>query len=137
MQRRKSPRPPALAALLIRFTAPATDVDVMLGDLEEEFHRRAATHPSEARFWFWQQALRSAPVNTVRKLRDSFGPRTEQPGIHLSKGDDLMTTLLHDFRFAWRSVIRNKRLAATIIGTLALGIAATTVIFSVIDGVVL
>ncbi len=48
-----------------------------------------------------------------------------------------MSTLLHDLKCAWRSVTRNKRLAATITATLALGIAATTVIFSVIDGVIL
>ena len=48
-----------------------------------------------------------------------------------------MTTFLHDLRFAWRALVRNKRFATTIVATLALGIATTTVIFSILDGVVL
>ncbi len=48
-----------------------------------------------------------------------------------------MTSFLHDLHFAARSILRNKRLTATVVMTLALGIAATTVVFSVIDGVIL
>ena len=128
-------RPPHLAIALLKITAPADDADAMLGDFEEEFaRRRQETGDARARLWFWQQVLRSTPINLVRTHRET---RRWQTTPHLPKGDDPMTTFLHDLRFAWRSVTRNKRLAATIIATLALGVAATTVIFSVIDGVIL
>ncbi|HEV2447920.1 MAG TPA: ABC transporter permease [Candidatus Sulfopaludibacter sp.] len=44
---------------------------------------------------------------------------------------------LHDLRFALRSLRRGPAFAATAIGTLALGIAVTTTIFSVVNGVLL
>ena len=46
-------------------------------------------------------------------------------------------SVLSDFRFAFRSLLRVKGLAATIIITLALGIGANAAIFSVVNGVLL
>jgi putative ABC transport system permease protein len=107
----------------------------MLGDLQEEFAARAAKNAAGARRWFWKQVLLSAPHNLARGHDDQSAWQRANP--NLQKGDDTMTAFLHDLRFAGRSVVRHKRLAATIVATLALGIATTTVIFSVIDGVVL
>ena len=127
--------PPRLAVRLLALTSPESDLDCMLGDLEEEFAARRATGDSGARRWFWQQVLRSIPPNLSRRLRERNAGR--RANLHHQKGDDTVTSFLHDLHFAGRSMTRNKRLAATIAATLALGIAATTVIFSVIDGVVL
>jgi putative ABC transport system permease protein len=107
----------------------------MAGDLEEAFAHRRAKSDIAARWWFWGQVLRSIPINLVRRRHEDNAWRRANPTHR--KGDTPMTSFLHDLRFAWRSVARNKRLAATIVATLALGIATTTVIFSVIDGVVL
>jgi putative ABC transport system permease protein len=46
-------------------------------------------------------------------------------------------SVLSEFRFALRSLLRVKGLAATVIVTLALGIGANTAIFSVVNGVLL
>ena len=46
-------------------------------------------------------------------------------------------SLLTDFRFAFRSLMRVKGLAATVVVTLALGIGANAAIFSVVRGVLL
>ena len=46
-------------------------------------------------------------------------------------------SVLSDFRFALRSLLRVKGLAATVIATLALGIGANAAIFSVVNGVLL
>ena len=46
-----------------------------------------------------------------------------------------METLLHDLRYAWRSLLRQRTFALTAILTLALGIGATTAIFSVVHGI--
>ncbi|HVL67073.1 MAG TPA: ABC transporter permease [Vicinamibacterales bacterium] len=48
-----------------------------------------------------------------------------------------MEKLLHDLRYAVRSLFRQPSFALTAIGTLALGIGATTAIFSVVNGVIL
>jgi putative ABC transport system permease protein len=48
-----------------------------------------------------------------------------------------MDTLLLDLRFALRSLVRHPGFALTAIVTLALGIGATTAIFSVVDAVIL
>jgi putative ABC transport system permease protein len=48
-----------------------------------------------------------------------------------------MAEFVQDLRQAWRMITRNRALAAVIVGTLALGIGATTAIFSVVDGLLL
>jgi len=127
--------PPRLAELLLDLTAPESDLECLGGDLREEFAHRQPLGDLKARVWFWQQVMRSAPSNLRRRFREErAGRRADLPE---RKGDDRMTSFLYDLRFAWRSVGRNRRLTATIVATLALGIATTTVIFSIIDGVVL
>lgn len=128
------PGPPRLAVRLLELTAPDSDLDFMVGDLLEEFERRRVSSDVRARLWFLQQVIRSSPANLNRRRLEK-GARRANPDHR--KGDHAMTSFFHDLRFAWRSVSRNKRLAATIVATLALGIATTTVIFSIIDGVIL
>ena len=48
-----------------------------------------------------------------------------------------MNTLLHDLRYGLRMLFKNPGFTCTALVTLALGIASSTAIFSVIDGVLL
>lgn len=55
-------RPPALARILVRFSACLRDRDFLLGDLEERFCELAQRHGSRtARRWYWKQALSAVP----------------------------------------------------------------------------
>ena len=59
-------------------------------------------------------------------------PRLAQPLVRRGRG-----ALARDIRFALRSLLRAKGLAATVVVTLALGIGANAAIFSVVRGVLL
>ena len=48
-----------------------------------------------------------------------------------------MSGLIQDIRYAWRGLVRAPGFAAVAIVTLALGIAATTIVYSLIDGILL
>ncbi|GAB5518051.1 MAG: ABC transporter permease [Rhodothermales bacterium] len=57
-----SSRPPRLAIWLLSHFRPRGDLDLLLGDLEEEFHDiQLASGLREARRWFWRQTFRSLP----------------------------------------------------------------------------
>ncbi|NIP58325.1 MAG: hypothetical protein GWM92_08740, partial [Gemmatimonadetes bacterium] len=49
----------------------------------------------------------------------------------------VLDTLLHDLRHAFRALVRNRGFTAVVTLTLAVGIGATTAIFSVVSGVLL
>ena len=55
-------RPPILSRFLIFLFVPSDDRDAVLGDLEEEFHDRAACQSiARARMWHWHQSVGSIP----------------------------------------------------------------------------
>jgi predicted permease len=104
--------------------------DFVLGDLEEEFLARAVTSPAAARRWFWRQAIRCA---AIPPRRDATRAVYHTPPA----GDPFMRTLMSDVRHALRVFVITPSYALAITAVLALGIGATTAIFSIVNAVLL
>src|SRR5215831_5567413 len=59
------------------------------------------------------------------------------PRVPVVRGLNRPTRMRDDLRLAWRLLFRNPGFAVLAVLTLALGIGATTAVFSVLDGVLL
>ncbi|MGI8499304.1 MAG: permease prefix domain 2-containing transporter [Gemmatimonadaceae bacterium] len=126
----QSARPPRAAAFLLSCRLPDALREAVLGDLEETFHEEITPTRGAraARVWYWRQAIR-----LLLALRPS-GDAVRTPGLTRA-GDSTMLTLVSDVRFAMRMLARRPAFGALAILTLAIGIGASTAIFSVVDPV--
>jgi predicted permease len=78
------------------------------------------------------------PDQAIRKARLAFGgPQQVKEECRDARGTRWLEDLLQDFRFALRALRQRAGFAAVTLSTLALGIGATTVMFTVINGVLL
>lgn len=125
-------RLPRLAVLVLGRLLPASHREPLLGDLAEEYADRVESGGRvRAARWLWSQVLRS--VVPAIELRFA-SPRVLLP---VARKDSIMGRLLQDLRHALRLIRRGPGYALVVAGTLSLGIGASTVVFSVVDGVVL
>jgi putative ABC transport system permease protein len=88
----------------------------ILGDLEEEHAERATLDRIDADRWF---------------RREAMGVLLRRPG------DSLMRLFAHDLAEAIRALVRQPRFLAVTTFTVALGVAAVTITFSIVSGVLL
>jgi putative ABC transport system permease protein len=104
-------------------------------DLAEEFHDIAATAGlDEARRWYWKQIWLSAPPLVRRRaatMMTSIAARPREPRT------PMLQNVTTDLRYAWRMARRAPVITVSVILAIALGISASTAIFSVMEGVFL
>jgi putative ABC transport system permease protein len=128
---RRTSQPPRLAAWLLGRIIPADAQDSAVGDLDEEFVRDVLPRigAARARRWYWRQTLSLARAYGIDRAR----PGTSSSDRSFSRND----TMAHDLRDALRTIVRSPGYSIVTIAVLALGIGATSAIFSFVDGVLL
>jgi predicted permease len=119
-------RPPRLPRVLLRVLLPRRHREFVIGDLDEEFAARSGTAEGvrAARRKYWRLSMASiAACLTTRAPRP---PRPHYPGR-----DSVMTSMWRDIVYGARLLRRRPGFTGVAVLTLALGIGATTAVFSV------
>ncbi|HUR20540.1 MAG TPA: ABC transporter permease [Vicinamibacterales bacterium] len=124
-------RPPQWIAWLLAARLRPTEVGrTILGDLNEEFIDRARRDRRAAASWYRREAA------SILWRRTATAPRTFNQQL-APPGDSLMIRLLTDTRHAIRGLMQQPRFTIIASLTLALGVGASTAIFTVVNGILL
>ncbi len=122
--------PPRLAELLLRHCLPDGIAERSIrGDLREEYDSiRSERSQAFAFLWYWVHTFRLC-------FRFAFGGRAE--GRQFRQRNHGVESIFRDIKYAARNLIKNPGFTVVAISTLALGIGASTVAFSLVNGVLI
>jgi predicted permease len=116
-----------LLRVLLRALTHAALAEAIVGDLEELQRARARRSRPGAALWFWREAiailLHIAGRRAVARIQRATAWRP-RPGRFVA-----------DVRYAARSLRGSPWYAVTVVGVLALGMALSTTVFAIVDGV--
>lgn len=131
------PAPPRFAESLLTRLLPRSEVgECILGDLRQEYAELFRVSRRSAHRWYWLQTFSLGWRYGLAKL--SQAARTPS---RIRQGSMNMTipmgTLIQDVRFATRSFVKRPGFSLAVIAFVALGVGATTTIYSVVDNVLL
>ncbi len=129
-------RPPRLARAALAVLLPRDARDHVLADLDEMWAERVSTEDrTSANRWYRSQVGR-AVLPAIRRRAARFTEKRRVSPRGVGRGD-IMGSVKQDLAFAFKQLKRNPAMAVTVVATLALGIGATTAIFSAVHGVLL
>jgi putative ABC transport system permease protein len=130
----EEPRPPRLAErLLARFVPAGVAGRSILGDAREEYAAQCLSRSRlAAGLWYWKQVLSLVARFVTGSARHPLGN-----GKRPSSLIGAVRSLGYDARIALRGLRKRPGLSLAAIVMLGLGIGANTIIFSVVDGVLL
>jgi predicted permease len=107
----------------------------LAADMAQEFDDLVAVQGiAAARRWYWKQACLSAPPLILRRLSTLAAPAAGGRRLGSAR---MLQNLGHDLRYGWRMCRRAPVITLSVMLAIAMGIAATTAIFSVMEGVFL
>ena len=121
--------PPRLAVYLLERVLSRDSRDAVVGDLDEDFRQDVLPRvgATRARIWYWRQVLSLGRAYATERLHAQ----------HFRSTSLRSDTMRHDIRDALRTIVRSPGYSLITVAVLALGIGATSAIFSFVDGVLL
>jgi putative ABC transport system permease protein len=122
------------ALALIELATPTADREWVLGDIVEELRRiEQIAGQRAARWWLMRETLRVVAT----AWRHRLAVRSRRRHVFVPRGESPMSAIRNDFTYALRLLKRSPGHAAIAIVTLAIGIGATSAVFSLVQGVLL
>ena len=111
-------------------------IEELAGQLESTYERAKAAGANDADAT--QRAIAEIPdFDALARTLSRVERRYHPPPVAGAGPKGLMTGFLQDLRYAVRGLLHAPGFAAISIVTLALGISATTIVYSVVDGILL
>ena len=147
MSPRRTPRAPRLVRALLHLYPPA--FRARFGhEIDQVIRATRHERPNVAAVGFWTAVVADIVIGAARERIESFQEwrqerkrlalaRTHGFTLEPSTQGDAMSTLAQDIRYAWRTIRKSPGVALVVIVSLALGIGANTLIYSVVDGIIL